>query len=111
MAFVVIVSAASGAATVSSTPRVAAFRWHHAGRATPERRLQIDLVFSGQPISPELEAAAMEEVIGIWTAYGVDVRAAGDSGDGPADAVNSVSSSSIARTRPRPQALSARFNS
>jgi hypothetical protein len=48
---------------------------------TPPRHL-VDLVFDGQPMRRPLEAAAMEEVTGIWAAYGVDVRAArpGESG-------------------------------
>ena len=39
------------------------------------RRL-VDIVFDGQPMRRQIEAAAMEEATWIWAAYGVDVRAA-----------------------------------
>lgn len=55
--------------------------------ALPPTRLQVDLVFGGQPISQALEASAMEEVTGIWSAYGVDVRRQEASDDGRAGAV------------------------
>jgi hypothetical protein len=38
-------------------------------------RLSIDIVFDGQPMPRQLEAAAMAEVTAIWAPYGVDVRA------------------------------------
>ena len=38
---------------------------------------RIELVFGGPAMPWRLEASAMEEVRGIWAAYGVDVRATG----------------------------------
>ena len=45
-------------------------------------RLSVDIVFDGQPMPRQLEAAAMAEVTAIWAPYGVDVRAShtGESG-------------------------------
>ena len=43
--------------------------------SAPPRRL-VDIVFDGQPMRRQIEAAAMEEATWIWAAYGVDVRAA-----------------------------------
>jgi len=39
-------------------------------------RISVDIVFDGQPMPRQLEAAAMAEVTAIWAPYGVDVRAA-----------------------------------
>lgn len=44
----------------------------------PPSRVRIDVVFD-ESISPKLQATAMKEVAGIWSAYGVDVQA-GESG-------------------------------
>jgi hypothetical protein len=44
------------------------------GESMPPR-LRVDLVFDGPPMPPRLESSAMEEVIRIWTPYGVDVQA------------------------------------
>jgi hypothetical protein len=41
------------------------------GAAT--KRLRVDLVLHGPPMLPRIEAAAMEEITGIWARYGVDV--------------------------------------
>jgi len=38
-------------------------------------RLPVDIIFEGQPMPRQLEAAAMAEVTAIWAPYGVDVRA------------------------------------
>jgi hypothetical protein len=38
-------------------------------------RLSVDIIFEGQPMPPQVEAAAMAELTGIWAPYGVDVRA------------------------------------
>ena len=38
-------------------------------------RLSVDIIFEGQPMPRQLEAAAMAEVTAIWAPYGVDVRA------------------------------------
>ena len=43
--------------------------------STPPR-LSVDIVFDGQPMRRQLEAAAMAEVTAIWARYGVDVRTA-----------------------------------
>ena len=42
----------------------------------PPSRVRIDVVFD-ESISPKLQATAMKEAAGIWSAYGVDVQAAG----------------------------------
>jgi len=39
-------------------------------------RLSVDIIFDGQPMRRQLEAAAMAEVTAIWAPYGVDVREA-----------------------------------
>jgi hypothetical protein len=39
-------------------------------------RLSVDIVFDGEPMRRQLEAAAMAEVTAIWARYGVDVREA-----------------------------------
>jgi hypothetical protein len=37
-------------------------------------RLRLEIVFDGPPLPPKVEASAMEEIVGIWARYGVDVR-------------------------------------
>jgi len=46
------------------------------GHPHPPSRVRVDVVFD-ESISPKLHATAMKEVAGIWSAYGVDVQAAG----------------------------------
>jgi hypothetical protein len=49
--------------------------------------LQIDVVFQGLPLRSKIEASAMAEVTSIWAAYGVDVRASSENGEGRDGAV------------------------
>jgi hypothetical protein len=44
--------------------------------ASPWPRRRVDIVFEGARMRPRREAAAMQEVTGIWAAYGVEVRRA-----------------------------------
>jgi len=48
---------------------------------------RIDLVFGGSAMPWRLEASAMEEVRGIWAAYGVDIQAVNQRDPGRDDAV------------------------
>jgi hypothetical protein len=74
-AFVLLVSGAAVAGVAPSPPsRIPSVKRHPSPRTPEPMHLQIDLVFTGLPLSPEFESAAMEEVIGIWAAYGVDIR-------------------------------------
>jgi hypothetical protein len=43
-------------------------------RTVTAPRLPVDIVFDGPPMPRKVEAAAMEEVTGIWAPYGVDVH-------------------------------------
>jgi hypothetical protein len=45
-----------------------------AAASSSPRRLHVHLVFDGPPLPSKLEDAAMQEVTGIWAAYGVDVH-------------------------------------
>ena len=47
------------------------------GPATSTPRLGVAIVFDGTPISPKLEASAIEEARLIWARYGVDIHACG----------------------------------
>lgn len=49
--------------------------------------VRVDIVFKGLPMKPRLEAAAMDEVISIWAAYGVDVQKIDPNGPVRDDAV------------------------
>jgi hypothetical protein len=53
----------------------------------PSPRLLVDIVFTGLPMPPRLEAAAMEEVTQIWAAYGVGVQKLNPADEGRDDAV------------------------
>ena len=50
-------------------------------------RLRVDIVFTGLPMRPRFEAAAMKEVTDIWGAYSVDVQTVHPNDPGRADAV------------------------
>jgi hypothetical protein len=53
----------------------------------PPPRLRIDIVFAGIPMPPRFEAAVMEEVTHIWSAYGVDIQRVNPDDEGRDDAV------------------------
>jgi hypothetical protein len=55
--------------------------------APPPPRLRVDVVFTGLPMPPRLEASAMEEVTHIWSAYGVDVQQVNLNDEGRDEAV------------------------
>jgi hypothetical protein len=44
---------------------------------SPIAPLPINIVFSGLPIRPQVEATATQEVVSIWAPYGVEIHATG----------------------------------